>query len=225
MLRCLIIEDETETSRYIAAGLGAGNYETVAVETEGDGFRLASEQRWDAIILDRMLPENTDGLGLLARLRQSGNTTPVLILSALSALDERVRGLRDGGDDYLTKPFALAELRARLDALVRRSSLRGPEGVVTIGDLVLNSVTRSVERAGTPITLQPREFHLLEFLIRHRDQVVTRAMLLESVWNYRFEPQTGVIDVMISRLRQKIDRGFDRPLIHTVRGVGYVIRE
>lgn len=224
-MKCLLVEDDLETSRYICGGLASAGHSVVGVGTGAEGLRLACAERWDAIIMDRMLPGSVDGLSVVAELRQRAVVTPILILSALSALDERVRGLREGGDDYLTKPFALPELQARIEALARRSGLHQRQTSLTIGDLTLDLETRVVERAGRPIALQPREFHLLEYLIRHRDQIVTRQMLIESVWNYRFDPQTGVIDVMVSRLRQKVDRGFERSLIHTVRGVGYTIRE
>ncbi len=224
-MRCLLIEDDPDTSRYICNGLGAAGFQMETAATGAEGLRLAQGGGWDAIVLDRLLPGNVDGLGILTELRRRNDATPVLILSALSALDDRIKGLRVGGDDYLTKPFALDELQARLAALVRRSTTQERRAVLSVGDLRLDLTSRTAERAGQPIALQPRELHLLEFLIRHRDQVVTRAMLIESVWNYRFDPQTKVIDVMVSRLRQKVDRGFDKPLIHTVRGIGYTIRD
>jgi two-component system, OmpR family, response regulator len=175
------------------------------------------------VVLDRMLPGGTDGLSLLGNLRGLGNTTPVLILSALASLDERVRGLRGGGDDYLTKPFALPELLARIEALLRRATAQGEARELRVADLKLDLQTRRAERAGQPIALQPREFRLLEYLVRHQGQVVTRTMLLESVWDLYFDPQTNVIDVQISRLRRKIDKDFSPPLLHTLRGVGYMI--
>lgn len=225
-MRCLLIEDEPETARYIVNGLAGDD---VAVHWTGDGaegLALAAEG-WDVIILDRMLPGDLDGLSILTRLRQAGDRTPVLVLSALSGIDERIRGLQGGADDYLTKPFALEELLARLQALRRRSQLReelprGESLTLEMADLSLDLRTRKVTRGGTPIALQPREFRLLEYLVRYRDQVVTRSMLLEAVWGVVVDPQ--VIDVQISRLRQKIDRDFPTALIHTVRGVGYMAR-
>lgn len=168
-----------------------------------------------------MLPGGIDGLGIIDALRRTENKTPILILSALAEVDDRIRGLRAGGDDYMTKPFAFGELLARVEALVRRSQQTGIQTMLAVADLRMNLVTHQVERRGKPIQLQPREFKLLEFLMRHADHAVTRTMLLEGVWQHHFDPQTNVIDVHISRLRQKIDDGFNRPLIHTVRGIGY----
>ncbi len=222
-MRCLVIEDETETAGYIQGGLRDAGYVVVACADGADGLHLASTQTWDIIILDRMLPGKLDGLAVLKTLRDLGNDTPVLILSALASLDDRVRGLRGGGDDYLTKPFAFPELLARVEALLRRSSLRDAPTELRVGDLKLDLRTRKVQRAGKPIALQPREFRLLEYLLRHQGQVVTRTMLLQAVWDYHFDPQTGVIDVQVSRLRQKIDKGFDQPLLHTLRGIGYTL--
>ncbi len=223
MYRYLIIEDDPHNARYMADGLKElGNAVTVC----GDGVRgiaLAVGEEWDVIILDRMLPQGFDGLDILRTLRSLGKHTPVLVLSALSATDERVRGLKAGGDDYLTKPFAFSELAARVEALVRRSRTSEPVREMQLADLRLNLLTRSAERAGQPLALQPREFRLLAFLMQHAGHIVTRTMLLESVWDYRFDPQTNVIDVHISRLRTKVDKGFALPLIHTVRGVGYTL--
>jgi two-component system OmpR family response regulator len=187
------------------------------------GLSLSLSRPYDVAIVDRMLPK-MDGLKLVEELRQHGNVTPVLFLSALSEVDDRVKGLKAGGDDYLTKPYAFVELLARLDALMRR---RHPAAVKTrlqVGDLELDLLTRTANRGEVSIDLQPREFRLLEYLMRHAGQVVTRTMLLESVWEYHFDPQTNVIDVHISRLRAKIDKGFEAPLLHTVRGAGYMIR-
>jgi two-component system OmpR family response regulator len=222
-MRCLIIEDDPGTAHYIQSGLTEAGHAAVLATDGDEGLRLASEGGWDAIILDRLLPGSLDGLSILAALRDQGKQMPVLILSALAGLDERVRGLRSGADDYLTKPFAFEELLARLEALCRRAVAREDLFELVIADLKLDLRDRKVERGGKPIPLQPREFRLLEFLIRHQDQVVTRSMLLEGVWDYHFDPQTGVIDVQISRLRQKIDKDQSQPLIHTVRGVGYMI--
>jgi two-component system OmpR family response regulator len=223
-MRCLIIEDDRGTAHYIQTGLTEAGHETVLAETGKDGMHLAGQDDWDAIILDRLLPDGPDGMTILSSLREAGKQTPVLILSALAALDERVRGLRSGADDYLTKPFAIEELLARLEALGRRAaSSREDPYELTVADLKLDLRSRRVERAGKLISVQPREFRLLEYLVRHQDQVVTRTMLLEGVWDYNFDPQTGVIDVQISRLRQKIDKDHGMQLIHTVRGVGYML--
>jgi len=221
-MRCLVIEDEAETARYVCNGLADAGYATTLCRDGVSGLDLATRERWDVVVLDRMLPGGTDGLSLLGNLRGLGNTTPVLILSALASLDERVRGLRGGGDDYLTKPFALPELLARIEALLRRAGARQEIRELQIADLKLDLQTRRAERAGRLIALQPREFRLLEYLVRHQGQVVTRSMLLESVWDLYFDPQTNVIDVQISRLRRKIDKDFSLPLLHTLRGVGYM---
>lgn len=225
-MRVLIIEDDEATADYVRKGLREAGH---SVDHAGDGTNglfMAGSEHYDALVLDRMLP-GRDGLELLKLLRTAGNHTPALILSALGSVDDRVLGLRAGGDDYLTKPFAFAELLARLEALGRRSS--SPEaaaGATTmrIGDLEIDRLARQVKRAGEPIDLQPREFQLLECLARNAGAVVTRTMLLEQVWDYHFDPQTNVIDVHIARLRQKIDKPYETPLIHTVRGAGYVLR-
>ena len=187
-------------------------------------LNLALTQQWDLMIVDRMLPNEQDGLEIIKTVRGAAVQTPVLVLSALASLDDRVRGLREGGDDYLTKPFALPELLARLEALIRRANpaqntLNNSQ--LKLADLTLDLLSRKVERAGQPIILQPREFKLLEYLVRNQGQVVTRTMLLESVWDFHFDPGTNVIDVQISRLRNKIDKGHSTPLVHTVRGIGY----
>ena len=189
-----------------------------------DGLFLAASENFDAIILDRMLPGGIDGLRLLETLRAQDNATPVVFLSALSQVDDRVKGLKAGGDDYITKPFAFAELLARVEALTRRGKTDGPTTKLTVGDLEMDLLSRGVRRGGQKIDLQPREFRLLEYLMRHAGQVVTRTMLLEGVWDYHFDPQTNVIDVHVSRLRQKIDKPFDLPLLHTVRNAGYMLR-
>lgn len=221
----LVIEDEPDAASYIRSGLEeAGHFVTVAPDGTM-GLRLASTGRWDAIVLDRMLPGGVDGLSILATIRALGKTTPVLILSALANLDERVHGLRAGGDDYLTKPFDFSELLARVEALLRRSAMREDNAELRVADLRLDLRTRWAERAGKQIALQPREFRLLEFLVRHQGQIVTRRMLLEGVWDCYFDPQTNVIDVQVSRLRSKIDRDFSPPLLHTVRGAGYMIAD
>ena len=222
-MRCLVIEDEAETARYIGNGLAEAGHTATLCCDGVEGLDLAAHEDWDVVILDRMLPGGVDGLSLLTTLRGLGKPTPVLILSALASLDERVRGLRSGGDDYLTKPFAFSELLARIEALSRRGAPREELRELSVGDLKLDLRTRRAERAGQPIALQPREFRLLEYLVRHQGQVVTRTMLLEAVWDYYFDPQTNVIDVQISRLRGKIDKDFAPRLLHTVRGVGYMI--
>ncbi|MBL0423369.1 response regulator transcription factor [Ramlibacter sp. AW1] len=221
MWRCLVVEDDAHNARFIADGLRELGHVVIVCHDGATALARLTGEAWDLVVLDRMLPNGVDGLSLLAALRGLGKKTPVLVLSALSALDERVRGLKAGGDDYLTKPFAFSELAARAEALVRRSRA-GPEiRVLELGDLKLNLASRRAERGGRPIALQPREFRLLAFLMAHPGQVVTRAMLLESVWDYHFDPQTNVIDVQVSRLRSKLEAAGGRPLIHTVRGVGY----
>ena len=222
-IHCLVIEDEVDTAHFVCKGLKEAGYTVTWCRDGAEGLHLASSEQWGVIILDRMLPGNIDGLSIIKTIRELGKTTPVLILSALASPDERVRGLRGGGDDYLTKPFAFSELLARLEALMRRSRLVEDIGELQIADLRLDLRTRKAERGGKQIALQPREFRLLEYLVRHQDQIVTRTMLLESVWDYHFDPQTNVIDVQISRLRSKIDKGFSPPLLHTIRGAGYMV--
>jgi two-component system OmpR family response regulator len=220
-LRCLVIEDDADTCRYIRNGLTEAGYNVLACDNGLDGLHHATNESWDILILDRLLPGQVDGLSIVAKLRDLGKSTPVLIVSALTSIDERVRGLRDGGDDYLSKPFAFSELLARVEALLRRARpLRDPTQL-RVADLALDLRTFRVLRGATAIALQPREFRLLEYLMRNEGQVVTRTMLLEAVWDCHFDPQTNVIDVQISRLRNKIDRDFSPALIHTVRGVGY----
>lgn len=226
MWHCLIIEDDRENARYIANALIEMGHSAVICHDGVTGLQRSIDTEWDLIILDRMLPNNVDGLSILASIRALGRKTPVLVLSALGGVDDRVSGLKAGGDDYLVKPFAFSELAARLEALVRRSQTdTATTRELRVADLVVDLATRKVERAGKPIALQPREFRLLTHLMLHSDSVVTRTMLLEAVWDYRFDPQSNVIDVQVSRLRRKIDTGFDVPLIHTVRGAGYMISE
>jgi two-component system OmpR family response regulator len=222
-MRILVVEDDEQTAAYMVKGLTESGYVVDKAGNGRDGLFLATSNDFDAIVVDRMLP-GLDGLSLIQALRAARVSTPVLILSALGQVDDRVQGLRAGGDDYLTKPFAFSELLARLEALLRRRS--GPAVVtrLTVGDLEMDLLSRAVKRAGQAVELQPREFRLLEYLMRHAGQVVTRTMLLEGVWDYHFDPQTNVIDVHISRLRQKIDKGFETPLLHTVRGAGYCLR-
>jgi two-component system OmpR family response regulator len=221
-LRVLIIEDDRDVSAYVRQGLTQAGWNVDVADDGRQGLLLATTEKYDALVVDRMLP-HVEGLTLIRTLRASDNTTPALILSALGEVDDRVKGLQAGGDDYLVKPFAFSELLARLEALVRRAKTAGNQNETTLSlaDLEVDLLKREVTRGGQRIDLQPREFQLLEFLLRHQGQVVTRTMLLEGVWNYHFDPQTNVIDVHISRLRGKIDKGFDRPLLHTVRGAGY----
>ena len=223
MWRCLIIEDDAENARYIATGLGELGHMAVVCPDGPSGLQRAVSENWDVIVLDRMLPGDVDGLSILSTMRALEKKTPVLVLSALTGLDERVRGLKAGGDDYLTKPFAFPELAARLEALIRRSTSNRETRQLQVDDLSLDLVTRRVTRGGREITLQPREFKLLAYMMTNPDQVLTRTMLLASVWDYHFDPQTNVIDVQISRLRQKVDGAGERPLIRTVRGMGYLI--
>jgi len=219
----LLIEDDQEAAQFLLKGLRESGYSVDHAADGRDGLFKATEGQFDLIITDRMLP-HMDGLTLVKFLREQGRRTPVLVLSALGTVDDRVLGLKAGGDDYLTKPFAFSELLARIEALLRRRSAPAVQTKLAVGDLEMDLLARQVRRAGQGIDLQPREFRLLEYLMRHAGQVVTRTMLLEGVWDYHFDPQTNVIDVHISRLRQKIDKGFQPPLLHTVRGAGYCIR-
>jgi len=219
-MKVLVIEDDRETAAYIAKGLGESGYVVDQAKDGREGLFMGTDANYDVLIVDRMLPA-MDGLALISALRAAEVRTPVLILSALGAVDDRVKGLRAGGDDYLVKPFAFAELLARVEALLRRGGSNQPMTRLAVGDLEIDLLTRKARRAGQEIELLPREFRLLEFLMRRAGQVVTRTMLLENVWDYHFDPQTNVIDVHVSRLRQKIDKGFDKPLLHTVRGAGY----
>jgi two-component system OmpR family response regulator len=225
-VRILIIEDDKDVASFIRKGLTQAGCNVHQAENGKDGLLLATTEPYDALIVDRMLP-GIDGLTVIRTLRASENRTPVLILSALGEVDDRVKGLKAGGDDYLVKPFAFSELMARIEALVRRTqaSAETAATMLKVADLELDLLRREARRGTERIDLQPREFQLLEFLMRRAGQVVTRTMLLEGVWDYHFDPQTNVIDVHISRLRSKIDRGFDRPLLHTVRGAGYRLDE
>ncbi|MGY6629091.1 MAG: response regulator transcription factor [Oceanicaulis sp.] len=219
-MRVLIVEDDREVARNIAKMLRECGHVADAAHDGEDGLALAREGAFDVLIVDRMMPRR-DGLSMVAALRAEGDKTPVLILSALGEVDDRVEGLKAGGDDYLVKPYAPSELIARVDALARR---RNPDAVKTrleVGDLEMDLLARTVKRGGEAILLQPREFRLLEFLMRNAGQVVTRTMLLEKVWDYHFDPQTNVIDVHISRLRAKIDKPYGAAMLHTVRGAGY----
>ncbi|ALN93157.1 MULTISPECIES: response regulator transcription factor [Lysobacter] len=220
-MRVLLVEDDPHTAAFIAKGLREDGHTVDLADNGKDGLFLATTENVDAIVLDRMLPA-LDGLTLLQTLRGAGNRTPVLLLTALGEVDHRVEGLRAGADDYLVKPFAYAELSARLDSVLRRGSSGGSEPTrLRVADLELDLLSREARRGDKRIELQPREFRLLEYLMRQAERVVTRTMLLEAVWDYHFDPQTNVIDVHISRLRQKIDQGYPRPLLHTVRGAGY----
>ncbi len=223
-MRILVVEDDRDVAGFVLKGLREAGHLAEHADNGRDGLFMAASESFDAIILDRMLPGGIDGLRLLETLRAQDNTTPVMFLSALSQVDDRVRGLKAGGDDYLTKPFAFAELLARVEALTRRGKSEGPQTKLVVGDLEMELLSRTVRRAGQRIDLQPREFRLLEYLMRHAGQVVTRTMLLEGVWDYHFDPQTNVIDVHVSRLRQKIDKPFPTSLIHTVRNAGYMLR-
>jgi len=223
-MHLLLIEDDAEAAKFLAKGLRESGY-VVDIAADGrEGLFRATEGSYDAIIADRQLP-HFDGLSIVAMLRKNGKHTPVLILSALGSVDDRIEGLRAGGDDYLTKPFAFGELLARIEALLRRGNLPEVTTRIRIADLELDLLGRKVSRAGESIDVTSKEFQLLEFLARRAGQVVTRTMLLEAVWDLHFDPQTNVIDVHISRLRAAIDKGFDRPLLHTVRGAGYVLRD
>ncbi len=223
-MRILVVEDDTDVSRYIKRGLTEAGHVVDVAESGTDGLAMGREERFDVLIVDRMLP-GMDGLTLIETLRRDNRKVPVLILSALGELGDRVVGLRAGGDDYLPKPFAFEELLARVEALARRNYQGAVETQLKVADLEMDVLSRKVRRQGQTINLQPREFRLLEYLMRHSGQVVTRTMLLENVWDYHFDPQTNVIDVHVSRLRSKIDRDFDIPLLQTVRGAGYMLRE
>jgi len=223
-LRILLIEDDREAARYLIKGLGESGYVVDHAEDGPRGLLLATSESYDALVVDRMLP-GVDGLSVIEALRKNGKAMPVLILSAKGSVDDRVSGLRAGGDDYLVKPFAFAELLARLDALVRRSRPQAVETTLRLADLEMDLLARTVTRGGREVELKPREFRILEYLLRHAGQVVTRTMLLENVWDYSFDPQTNVVDVHMSRLRQKIDAGAAKPLLQTVRGAGYRLRE
>jgi two-component system OmpR family response regulator len=222
-MKLLVVEDDRETASYLVKGLGESGYTVDRAGDGREGLFLASSGGYDAIVLDRMLPE-IDGLAVLGALRAAAIRTPALILSALGSVDDRVKGLRAGGDDYLVKPFAFSELLARIEALLRRGSAAAAATTLRVADLELDLLTRTVRRSGKAIDVLPREFRLLEYLMRNSGHVVTRTMLLEHVWDYHFDPQTNVVDVHVSRLRQKIDKNFERPLLHTVRGAGYCLR-
>jgi two-component system OmpR family response regulator len=222
-MRILLVEDDQSVANFIVRGFREAGHSIDHADNGKDGLFLATTETYDSLIVDRMLP-GVDGLSIIRTLRASDDNTPILILSALGQVDDRVKGLQAGGDDYLVKPFAFSELEARIEALARRSRGKATtETTLTVGDLEMDLLSREVRRGQQTIALQPRDFQLLEYLMRHAGQVVTRTMLLESVWDYHFDPQTNVIDVHISRLRAKVDKGFESPLIHTIRGAGYKI--
>lgn len=222
-MRLLLVEDDSRVGDFVAKGLREAGHLVDHVADGREGLYRAAGESYDVVILDRMLP-NVDGLKILQTMRAAGDATPVLILSALGEVDERVKGLKAGGDDYLAKPFALSELLARVEVLGRRVPAAAEPTRLSLADLEIDLLGREVRRGGSRIELTTREFRILEHLVRNAGRVVTRSMLLESVWDYQFDPQTNIVDQHVSRLRQKIERGFDVPLIHTVRGVGYVAR-
>jgi two-component system OmpR family response regulator len=224
-MRILIVEDDPESASYMVKAFREAGHVADHVEDGLDGFQRAHDESYDVLVVDRMLPK-LDGLSLIVRLRAEKIGTPALILSALGQVDDRVKGLRAGGDDYLAKPYAFSELLARVEVLARRRQAgAGEDTIYRVDGLELDRLAHKLTRDGKEISLQPREFRLLEYLMKHAGQVVTRTMLLENVWDYHFDPQTNVIDVHVSRLRAKIDKGFDPPLLHTVRGAGYMIRD
>jgi two-component system OmpR family response regulator len=223
-MKLLLVEDDKETAAYLKRALGEAGHTVDRAESGRDGLLLAAGEIYDVIVLDRMLPE-IDGLAILRTIRASGVKTPVLLLTALGGIDDRVEGLDAGGDDYLVKPFAFAELLARINALARRPAAQDAPTTFRVADLEMNLLRRTVARGGGRVELQPREFQLLEYLMRHAGRVVTRTMLLETVWDFHFDPKTNIVETHISRLRAKVDKGQAQPLIHTVRGAGYCLRE
>lgn len=222
-MRALLVEDDASIAEFVTRGLREAGFAVDHAADGDEGLNAAVREAYDVAIVDLMLPER-DGLSLIDELRRRGITTPVLILSARRSVDDRVKGLQVGGDDYLTKPFAFAELVARVQALVRRATRTPEPTTLTVGDLTLDLLSRRVTRGDVPIELRPREFALLEFLMRNAGRVVSKTMILSHVWDYNFDPQTNVVDVLVSRLREKIDRPFEKKFVHTVRGVGYVLR-
>jgi two-component system OmpR family response regulator len=221
-MKVLLVEDNERVTRFVLKGLQEAGHTVDHADNGREGMFLAASEPYDVIVMDRMLPGNIDGLAIIEALRKSGNRTPILILSALSDVDERIKGLKSGGDDYLTKPFAFGELLARLDALCRRTQ-GSTQTTLEVGDLHIDLLSRKATRGARQIVLQPQEFKLLEYLMRHAGQVVTRTMLLENVWDYHFDPQTNVVDVHISKLRQKIESDSEPPLLRTVRNAGYML--
>lgn len=222
-MKILLIEDDKEIVDFISKGMKQNGHDVTAVIYGKDGLSKASTEKYDVIITDRMLP-GLDGLTIIKTLRANGNKTPILILSTLGDVDDRVKGLRSGSDDYLIKPFAFAELLARVEILEKRNNIIDPSDIkLGAEDLEMDLLKRTICRSGKEIELQSREFELLEYMLRNKGQIVTRTMLLENVWDYNFDPQTNIIDVHISRLRNKIDKGFDKPIIRTVRGAGFIV--
>ncbi|MBV9261688.1 MAG: response regulator transcription factor [Pseudolabrys sp.] len=223
-MRLLVIEDDRDAADYLVKAFREVGHVADQSNDGDEGLAMALDGNYDILIIDRMLPKR-DGLSVIGTLREKGVETPALILSALGQVDDRVKGLRAGGDDYVPKPYSFSELLARVEVLGRRRGGKGEDTIYRVADLELDRLSHEVKRAGKAVDLQPREFRLLEYLMKHAGQVVTRTMLLENVWDYHFDPQTNVIDVHISRLRSKIDKGFAQPLLHTVRGAGYMIRD
>ncbi|SON53563.1 Transcriptional regulatory protein CusR [Hartmannibacter diazotrophicus] len=222
-MKILVIEDDTETADYVARGLKQQGHTVDVARSGRDGLFLAAGESYDLLIVDRMLP-GVDGMKIVRTVRGADDATPILMLTTMGSLNDRVEGLEAGADDYLVKPFAFAELNARVNALTRRSSRPMRETVLRLHDLEVDCLSRQVSRAGKPIELQNQEYKLLEYLMRHAGEVVTRTMLLENVWDFHFDPKTNIVETHMSRLRGKVDRGFDSELIHTVRGAGYVLR-
>jgi DNA-binding response OmpR family regulator len=222
-MRILVVEDDKKIASFVVKGLKEAGFAVDLADNGEEGLHLALSEPYDAAVMDVMLPK-LDGLSVIAQLRQQKILTPVIVLSAKRSVDDRVKGLQSGGDDYLTKPFSFAELLARVQALIRRASHETEPTRLIAGELVMDLLTRDVTRAGKKIDLQPREFALLEYLMRNADRVVTKTIIMEHVWGYNFDPQTNVVDVLVSRLRNKLDREFDKKLIHTHRGVGYALR-
>jgi len=222
-MRILVVEDDKKIASFIVKGMQQASFAVDHVVRGEEGFTMAQTYDYDAMVVDIMLP-GMDGLTLIESLRSEGVNTPVLILSAKHSVDDKIRGFHKGGDDYLTKPFSFSELLVRIQALIRRSTMAAPSNAIVVEDLKLDLMTREVTRADREISLQPREFALLEYLMRNAGNVVSKTMILEHVWDYHFDPQTNVVDVLVHRLRNKIDRGYEKPLIQTIRGVGYVLK-
>lgn len=222
-MKILVVEDNERVAKLLSSSLSEAGHQVDQASNSVEAFLLCAKINYDAIIMDRMLPGGVDGITIILQLRKQGNKTPILILSALSEVDDRILGLKSGGDDYLVKPFSVAELMARLDAIIRRTRDSQPDNILVLGDLHMDLLTHKVMRGDKAIALQPREFKLLEYLMRHSNQVVTRTMLLENIWDYHFDPQTNVIDVHISKLRQKIDANVEVQLLRTIRNAGYML--
>jgi len=223
-MRLLLVEDDKKLSSFIVKGLRQAGFAVDHSNDGRDGLHLALTETYDAAILDIMLP-GIDGLAIIEKMRLKGISTPVIILSAKRSVDDRIKGLQTGSDDYLVKPFAFSELMARIQALIRRASAASEPTSLRLGDLSLDLITRRVERSGSELNLQPKEFALLEYLMRNKGKVLSKTIIMEHIWDYHFDPQTNVVDVLVCRLRAKLDRDFDKKLLHTIRGVGYVLRE